>query len=81
MFRYPERLAFVVLMFGIHLDWAKKRALAYLPQEPVEAMTSMMSDLTKHPELKDHVGLQIAPMFYGASKDERAVRRWIEGFN
>ena len=33
-----------------HLDWCKKRALAYLPMDPMEAMTSMMSDLTKHAE-------------------------------
>jgi len=44
-------------------------------------MTSMMSDLTKHPELEKHVGLRIAPMFYGAGNDPGAVRRWIEGFN
>ncbi len=64
-----------------HLAWAKARALAYLPQNPREAMTSMMSDLMKHPDLKNHFGLQIAPMFYGAHDDEREVRRWIEGFN
>lgn len=64
-----------------HLAWAKERALAYLPGNPPEAMTSMMSDLTKHPELKEHIGLRIAPMFYGAHNDPQAVRRWIVGFN
>jgi hypothetical protein len=64
-----------------HLQWAKDRALAYLPANPVEAMTSMMSDLTKHAELKNHAGLRIAPMFYGGHKDPQGVRRWIEGFN
>jgi hypothetical protein len=64
-----------------HLAWAKQRALEYLPRDPLEAMTSMMSDLTKHPDLKNHVGLRIAPMFYGAHGDPVAVRRWIEGFN
>ncbi len=64
-----------------HLAWCKKRALEYLPGNPLEAMTSMMSDLQKHPELENHIGLQIAPMFYGAHHDERQVRRWIEGFN
>lgn len=64
-----------------HLAWAKRRALEYLPRDPLEGMTSMMSDLTKHPELKDHSGLRIAPMFYGAHGDPVAVRRWIEGFN
>jgi hypothetical protein len=64
-----------------HLEWAKKRALEYLPQDPLEAITSMMSDLTKHPELKNHIGLRIAPMYYGAHNDQDAVRRWISGFN
>lgn len=63
------------------MAWCKKRALEYLPADPLEAMTSMMSDLTKHPETKNHVGLRISPMFYGAHNDVNAVRRWIEGFN
>ena len=66
---------------GEHLEWAKKRALEYLPQNPVEAMTSMMSDLKKHPDLKDHIGMRIAPMFYGAHNDPEEVRKWIVGFN
>lgn len=41
----------------------------------------MMSDMRKHPELESHIGLKIAPMFYGAHNDVTAVRRWIEGFN
>jgi hypothetical protein len=32
-----------------HLEWAKQRALEYLPDNPLEAMTSMGSDLNKHP--------------------------------
>jgi hypothetical protein len=64
-----------------HLAWCKERALEYLPGDPVGAMTSMMSDLKKHAELKNHVGLRMAPMFYGAHKDPVAVRRWIEDFN
>lgn len=66
---------------GEHLEWAKKRALQYLPGDPVNGMTSMMSDLSKHPELAGHVGMRIAPMFYGAQDDPEAVRRWIVGFN
>ena len=64
-----------------HLKWAKEQALAYLPHNPAEAMVSMMSDLKKHPELENHVGLEIAPWLYGAHRDPDAVRRWIEGFN
>ncbi len=64
-----------------HMAWCKRRALEYLPNNPLEAMTSMISDLTKHPETKGHAGLRISPMFYGAHNDQQAVRRWIEGFN
>lgn len=64
-----------------HLDWCKKRALAYLPSEPEQAMTSMLSDLRKHPDTQNHPGSMIAPMFYGAHKDPEQVRKWIEGFN
>ena len=65
-----------------HLQWAKDRALEYLPAEPAQGMTSMMSDLSKHPELKDHPGLSGWPQwFYGAHNDPAAVRQWIEGFN
>lgn len=63
-----------------HLQWAKDRALKYLPGSPVEAVTSMMSDLTKHPELKQHARNRIAPMFYGAAHDPATVRKWIMGF-
>jgi hypothetical protein len=64
-----------------HLQWAKDRALAYLPDNPGDAQSSMFSDLSKHPELADHPGKMIAPMFYGASHHHAEVRRWIEGFN
>jgi hypothetical protein len=63
-----------------YLELSKERALKYLPFDPLEAMTSMMSDLDKHHDLKKHVGLRIAPMFYGAGRDPREVKRWIEGF-
>ena len=41
-----------------HLDWAKKRALAYLP-DTKEALTSMMSDVAKHPEMKNHERIEL----------------------
>lgn len=64
-----------------YLEWAKQRALKYLPADPVDAMTSMGSDLLKHPDLQGHAGLMIMPAFYGAHNDPAAVKRWIEGFN
>lgn len=63
-----------------HLAWAKQRALEYLPADPSMAMISMMSDLSKHDELRNHAGLHIAPLFYGRHKDPDEVRHWIEGF-
>lgn len=37
-----------------HLQWAKNRALAYLPHNPTEALTSFLSDMRKHEETADH---------------------------
>lgn len=66
-----------------HIEWCKKRALRYLESgpdySPLEAMTSMGSDLTKHPETRNHPGQQMAPWIYGDLSHE-AARRWIEGF-
>lgn len=64
-----------------YLEQCKQRALEYLPADPINAMASMGSDLNQHPELSNHVGLKIMPMFYGAQNDPEAVRRWILGFN
>lgn len=64
-----------------HLQWAKTRALKYLPADPRNAMASMMSDLGKHEELRGHAGLLISPLFYGAANDPVEVRKWAEGFN
>lgn len=67
-----------------HLAWAKTRALEYLPSDPQQAFTSMMSDLQKHPELENHgaiglgAGLMMIP---GWIDDERQVREFIVGFN
>ncbi len=64
-----------------HLQCCKRRALAYLPGDPTNAMASMISDLKSHDETRNHIGLQLAPMFYGAHRDPEEVRKWIEGFN
>jgi len=67
-----------------HLAWAKRRALEYLPHNPRNAFTSMISDLRKHPELVDHtaimmgVGLMMVP---GWIDNVGEVRRFVEGFN
>ncbi len=66
-----------------HLAWCKKRALEYLDSgDMLNAFTSMGSDLSKHPELRK-VGEVMFPigMLYVQQRDERQLRRWIEGFN
>jgi hypothetical protein len=68
-----------------HLEWCKKRALEYLDAgDTRQAFTSMMSDLSKHPELENHVGLHIGVgfmMLSGWISNRVEVRRWIVGFN
>ena len=68
-----------------HLAWCKKRALEHLDAGYVrQGFTSMLSDLTKHPELKDHIGGKIGVGFMmlpGWIDNEAEVRRWIVGFN
>ena len=66
-----------------HLAWSKKRALEYLDSgDMLNAFTSMGSDLSKHRELRK-VGEVMFPigMLYVQQRDERQLRRWIEGFN
>ncbi len=65
-----------------HVRWCKTRVLAYLPMNPREAVTSMLSDLTKHDETRPLVE---GPMgFVGtmaaASGSVEEARRFIEGF-
>lgn len=67
-----------------HLEWCKEDALKYLPHNPKEAFTVMLSDLSKHLETKDHIGCQIGVNFMllpGWIDNPIEVRRWIVGFN
>ncbi len=63
-----------------HLAWCKERALAYLPDDPQQAFTSMMSDLSKHDETRGHTGhkLEMMMMTNNMIPD---MRTFIEGFN
>jgi len=67
-----------------HLEWAKKRALEYLDAgDTRNAFTSMLSDMGKHPDLKNHAGVRIGVGFMmlpGWIDNAVEVRRWIEGF-
>jgi hypothetical protein len=65
-----------------HLAWCKARALEYLDAGDLgNAVASMASDLTKHPETgRGHDTLLMLGMMYVMQADAAGVRRWIEGF-
>ncbi len=65
-----------------HLAWCKKRALEYVDAgELNNAITSMLSDMEKHPETKGvNPNLAMAGiLFHNKSRED--ARRFIEGFN
>lgn len=66
-----------------HLQWCKDRALEYLPDNPSEAVASMMSDLRNHDELANHIGIEMGMMLLmgGHLESVEKVREWIVGFN
>jgi hypothetical protein len=68
-----------------YLEWAKKRALAYLDEhDPAQAFTSMLSDMTKNPRFENHVGNRMGiglMMVPGWISNPVEVRRWIEGYH
>lgn len=67
-----------------HLAWCKQRALEYLDAGlNTEAVASMVSDLGKHEETRDHPGILLMGglAMLGEFNDVRKTRRFIEGFN
>jgi hypothetical protein len=63
-----------------HLQWAKDRALAYLPADVNQAMTSFVSDLGKHDELRGHPVEDLIIMHaMSGLLDERTCRQLIQG--
>lgn len=67
-----------------HLQWCKDRALAYIEIGDVnQAFTSMVSDIGKHPETKDHMAIEVGMMLVmqGLLKDPRKMGEFIRGFN
>lgn len=66
-----------------HLAFCKDRARKYLERDDVtNAITSMFSDLDKHPETKIVPGsiLSKLAVAYLISGDPEDARRYIEGF-
>jgi hypothetical protein len=67
-----------------HLQWCKDRALEYADRGDVaNAMASMGSDLSKHPETEGHGGMTLFAMLAIAGQLDRPaeLRKFIEGFN
>lgn len=71
-----------------HLQWCKDRAMEYVKRGALlEAVTSMGSDLTKHPETKSSAdspvmaGLFLLACQQAQSGDRDGVVRYIKGFN
>lgn len=69
-----------------HLVFCKQRALEYVASgNLLEAVTSMMSDLTKHPETANTGGaldaLGLLACQQAQQGDRDAVIRYIKGFN
>lgn len=66
-----------------HLAWCKERALEYVDTDPVNAWTSLVSDLGKHPETVDHmgIGLGVMELIRGGLSTPKQMRNFIEGFN
>lgn len=68
------------------MAWCKQRALDELDADPtgdgpVNALSSLQSDLRKHPDTEQHQGLELGALlaFGGHLQTERQVREWIEG--
>ena len=69
-----------------HLQWAKDRALEYADQgDMASAITSLRSDLGKHPDTAASVSvvdeLMMPLMLTGKFDAPGELRKFIEGFN
>ena len=65
-----------------HLQWCKDRAHEYINQGDYKnAITSMISDLSKHPETRDHAGIQLGIELLAAGFTSRhEAVNYIDGF-
>lgn len=67
-----------------HLNWCKERAIEIAKSGDIRgALTSMMSDLGKHSETRNHSGIMLTGllMIAGRLKTIPEVIQHIEGFN
>jgi hypothetical protein len=66
------------------LEWAKARALQYAEIGDIgNALASLSSDLQKHPETKNHIGIELGHelILNGHLRTIQEMRDFIEGFN
>ena len=67
-----------------HLQWCKDRALEYVENDDTtNAIASMQSDMGKHEELADHLGLELGMklLLMGHLSTTYQIREWVIGFN
>ena len=67
-----------------HLQRCKDRAIEYINNGDIQqGITSMMSDLTKHPETENHAGIGLAMGFLMIGKPSTIseAEKFINGFN
>lgn len=65
-----------------HLQWCKERALKYVNNgNGRDAISSMLSDLSKHPDTESllHIGGML--MMCVNTNDMEDVRHFVDGFN
>lgn len=67
-----------------HLEWCKKRALEYINMGQIgPAWSSMISDLSKHPETVGHLSIELGMRLSmaGHLSSLHEMRKFIEDFN
>lgn len=67
-----------------HMQWCKDRALEYVDINDLDqAMASMLSDLGKHDETRQHPTRELMVMMKlgGHLSTQAEMRKFIEGFN
>lgn len=67
-----------------HLAWCKRRAVKYIDAGDLpQALTSMGSDLNKHPETENHSAMTLGVLMLlgGQLGTPDEMRKFIEGFN
>ena len=67
-----------------HVKFAKDRALEYCDlDEPAQALSSLFSDLNKHPDTQGHAAVELGAMLAlgGHLRTSQQVREFVVGVN